>query len=347
MGRMKKRGIEHFGIDYFRAVVSALKSSVLFTLGEGSNFIAYDKETTIELLSGISDKWERYYRIYDNSTGIAIAFVGIGGKSDDRYAPARDFFEVSGQGLILRNWPRWFIDCTSQLHLVIEKFTRIDVCLDLINVSVPYIYDRILSVTDKKTVSKIFFDKQKGKPQTVYFGEKSREKNTYQLIRIYDKQADNASEKHKEFLYPWYEKYENVTRFEIELREDLAKFWTVDKLLSDNYIFAVMIKKFYRYNYQFFGFLKFDDFVKKRKQEDSLYRERIEKIRARKEHMDTYGSSFKSPEEKTLWLATFATYGKRLVGDGMTGEEILGILWISVVPSPIGEGVSIISDEMA
>lgn len=86
----------------------------------------------------------------------------------------------------------------------------------------------------------------------MYFGEKSREKNTYQLIRIYDKKADSASAKHKEFLYPGHDQYEHVTRFEIELREDLAKFWTVEKLQDINYIFAVMIKKFYRYNYQFF-----------------------------------------------------------------------------------------------
>lgn len=103
MGRMKKRGIAHFGVDYFRAVISALKSSVLFTLSANTNFIAIDQDTTIELLSGISDKWERYYRIYDNSSSIAIAFIGIGGISDERYTPARDFFEVTGQGLILRN----------------------------------------------------------------------------------------------------------------------------------------------------------------------------------------------------------------------------------------------------
>lgn len=182
-------------------------------------------------------------------------------------------------------------------------------------------------------------DKKEWKPQTIYFGEKSREKNTYQLIRIYDKKADSASEKHKEYLYPEYDKYDHITRFEIELREDLAKFWTVDKLLADNYIFAVMIKKFYRYNYQFFWFLKFDDFVKKRKEEESLYTERIAKIRARKEHMEEYGSSFKSPHEKALWKATFITYGKRLIGDWMDSEEILSLLWIAL-PSPIEGDIS-------
>lgn len=106
-----------------------------------------------------------------------------------------------------------------------------------------------------------------------------------------------------------------MTRFEIELREDLAQFWTTEKLLSTNYIFAVMIKKFYRYNYQFFGFLKFDDFLKKKKEENSLYNERIKKIEARKQHMEEFGSSFRNDDQRRLWICTFKTYGKRLIGD--------------------------------
>lgn len=94
-------------------------------------------------------------------------------------------------------------------------------------------------------------------------------------------------------------------------------------MLDINYIFAVIIKKFYRYNYQFFGFLKFDDFLKKQKEERSLYNERIEKIEARKTHMDTFGSSFKNDRERALWIATFKTYGMRLIGDGMDTLDIL------------------------
>ena len=132
----------------------------------------------------------------------------------------------------------------------IEKFTRIDICLDLINVSVPYIYERIMSDSEKKKISKIFFDPKDKGEQTIYFGEKSKEKNTYQLLRIYDKKADTKKKK-KDYLYDFAD-CEHITRFEVELREDLAKFWTIEKLQSLNYIFAVLIKKFYRLNYQFF-----------------------------------------------------------------------------------------------
>jgi len=212
----------------------------------------------------------------------------------------------------------------------IVQFTRVDICLDLVNVSVPYIYETIIRESDKKTISKIFNDKKEGKAQTIYFGEKSREKNTYQLIRIYDKKADSSGDKNKSYLYPEHDKYENVTRFEVELREDLAKFWTPDKLCDINYVFSVIVKKFYRYNYQFFGFLKFDDFLKKKKEEKSIHKERIEKIQKRKEHMETYGTSFRSDEERLLWIATFATYGNRLLGDGIGRDMLLSYLVHSV-----------------
>lgn len=77
MGRFKKRGIEHFGVDYFRAVVTALPLSVLLTMSENSNFMYLDAETKIELLSGVSDKWSRYYRVIDEKTGISLAFIGL------------------------------------------------------------------------------------------------------------------------------------------------------------------------------------------------------------------------------------------------------------------------------
>ncbi len=190
----------------------------------------------------------------------------------------------------------------------IDRFTRVDVCLDLINVSVPYVYEKLLSPECKRGISKIFNEKKTGKPQTVYIGEKSREKNGYQLIRIYDKIADSNGDKNKAFLYPSHDQYDNVTRLEVEIREEQAKFWTVEKMLDTNYVFAVIVKKFYRFNYQFFGFLKFDDFLKVEKQEKSLYNERLAKIEERQRHVQLYGTSFKGEEEKRLWIATFRAY---------------------------------------
>ncbi len=77
MGRFKKRGIEHYGIDYFRAVVTALPLSVLWTLQEGSNFIHIDADTKLELLPDVSDKWKRYFRVVDEKTSVSLAFIGL------------------------------------------------------------------------------------------------------------------------------------------------------------------------------------------------------------------------------------------------------------------------------
>jgi len=172
---------------------------------------------------------------------------------------------------------------------------------------------------------KIFY--KEGVEQTIYFGEKSRKKNSYQLVRIYDKKADTKA-KDKEFLYPGYEEYTDVTRLEVEIREDKAKFWTPEKLEDINYIFAVIVKTFYRYNYQFFGFLKFDDYLKIAKEDNTLYKERQAKIVKRQEHQLEYGSSFSNDEERRLWIATFITYGKRLLGDGYTPDRLLDILGV-------------------
>jgi hypothetical protein len=46
------------------------------------------------------------------------------------------------------------------------------------------------------------------------------------------------------------------------------------KLLSDDYIFSVIVKTFYKMNYQFFKFLHLEDFKKVRLNEESTYLKR-------------------------------------------------------------------------
>jgi len=325
MGRLKKRGIAHFGVDYLKAILFWVDDkSPLHTLSDNSTFSNFDNETVVELMPNASDKWRKYYQIRDIKTNISLCFIWLWGKGD-----IRDFFEVTGQWLIARGGIGWFLNFSDKIGLKIAHFNRVDICLDLINVSVPYIYSRILSEKDRKKPTKIYYESERkgGWEQTIYFGEKSRKKNSYQLLRIYDKLADSRAKK-KEYLYPWYEKYESVSRFEIEIRQDLAKFWTREKLIDTNYIFGIIVKNFYKFNYQFFWFLKFDDFLKSEKSENSLYRERKKKIEDRQEHFLKYGSSFKDDKERELWISTFKTYGRRLMWDGCTFDELRAMLEI-------------------
>lgn len=330
MWRYKKRWIAHFGCDYFKAHIEPIEWGLLSSLSVNSNILYIDDETELNLLSDFSDKWHKYIVMRDKKTGVQLAFFWlwwslIEWSKEKRYA---DFFEVTGQWLILRNWPEFYLNLRLILGFQITIFTRIDICLDLIDIKMAYLYDKIIKEADKKHVSKIFFDK-KGKEQTVYFWEKSRKKNTYQVIRMYDKKADSKGKK-KEWLYPDYDEYKDISRLELEIREDKAKFWTSDKLLDDNYLFSVIIKQFYKFNYQFFWFLKFDDFLQCRKSEDSLYYERKRKIEARNEHQIKYGTSFSSEKERQLWISTFISYGKRLLGDGFSSDELKSWLDIAV-----------------
>ena len=324
MGRYKKRGLAHFWVDYFKAIVELEQGGILDTLCVNSgmawyeDITSYDNTTTIDLLPNITSDFRSYIAIRDTKTSVFLAFIGIGSRTQKR-----DFFEVTWQGLIVRGGPDFFIRLARKLWVKIKKFTRVDICLDLIDVTVPYIHDTIISECDRKRLSKVFYDR-KGGEQTIYFWEKSRKKNKYQLIRIYDKLEDSRK-KGKEWLYPDYNEYTNVTRLELEIREEKAKYLNEEKILDVNYIFSVIIKQFYRFNYQFFWFLKFDDFLKKYKEEKSLYHERNEKIEERQKHFVLYGSSFRDDEEKKIWLATFVAYGRRLIGDGYSKKDVLDI----------------------
>ena len=102
MGRYKKRGIAHYGIDYFKATIVTDEKSLLLTMSENSNLLYIDEETSVELMSDVSDKWKRYYAVRDVKTNIQLAFIGIGGIRMGSQQ-LRDFYEVTGQGLILRN----------------------------------------------------------------------------------------------------------------------------------------------------------------------------------------------------------------------------------------------------
>lgn len=322
MWRYIKRWIAHFWCDYFKAQIEPIQWWLLSSLSENSNFLFIDWETELCLMTDFSPKWKKYIVMRDKKTGVQLAFFWLQGNiiewsKEKHYA---DFYEVTGQWLILRNWPKFYLNMRKLLWFQITVFTRIDICLDLINVAASYMYDKLLKEADKKLIRKIFYDK-KGKEQTMYFGEKSRKKNKYQIIRIYDKKADSASKK-KTWLYPDYDEYKNITRLEIEIREDKAKFWNSDKILDDEYIFAVIVKQFYKFNYQFFWFLKFDDFLKVRKSEDSLYHERRRKIEERLEHQTKYGTSFSSEKERDLWISMFISYWKRLMWDGVSSDEL-------------------------
>lgn len=325
MWRYKKRWILHYGIDYFKCVISRNMPSLLSTLAEWSNFLFIDNETRIDLLAWFNSDYVFYFIISDVKTKVNLAFIWIWGKNSHR-----DFFEVTWQGLMLRGWESYFLWLREYLGFEINFFTRIDICLDLPNVTVDYLYQKIIWNEHKKNVSKIFYNKKKGIEETIYFWEKSRKKNNYQLIRIYDKLLDSKKKK-KEWLY-WeeYKECESVTRLELEIREEKAKFWTVDKLQNQNFIFSVIVKQFYKFNYQFFWFLKFDDFLNYKKLSNSLHYERLKKIEKRYESFLKFWQDFFDDKERKQRLNVWLAYSKRLIGNGFTYEQLIDTIKLSL-----------------
>ena len=136
-------------------------------MSENSNVFLIDEGTTIELLSDVSDKWDRYYAIRDKGTGIHLAFIGIGArKNSTGYAIGRDFYEVTGQGLILRS-VEFYTALARSAQIDIVSFTRVDICLDLVNIDVSYFYKRLITEDQRIQSGKIFYRDKK--EETIYF----------------------------------------------------------------------------------------------------------------------------------------------------------------------------------
>lgn len=323
MWRYKKRGLLHYGIDYFKCIITRNEDSLLKTLSSNSNFLFIDNDTRIDLVSWINWDYLKYYIISDIYTKVNLAFIWYWWKNS-----CRNFYEITWQGLIIKWWVEYFLQLREYLGFEINYFTRIDVCLDLPNVTVDYLYQKIIDKKHKINVSKIFYDKSWWE-ETIYFWKKSRKDNNYQLIRIYNKLLDSKKKK-KEWLYPDYKDNEAVTRLELEIREEKAKFWTVEKIQDINFIFSVIVKQFYKFNYQFFWFLKFDDFLNYKKLSNSLHYERLAKINKRYESFIKFWQDFFDEWEKKQRISVFLAYSKRLIGNWFTFEQLQQMIELSI-----------------
>lgn len=77
--------------------------------------------------------------------------------------------------------------------------------------------------------------------ETYYIWEYQKKLNKWLLIRIYDKVKD-IKKKNKQKLYSDYLNQENLTRIELEFRNDITKFVDLNSLLDRSYIFNLLIK---------------------------------------------------------------------------------------------------------
>ena len=321
--KFKNRKLIHFGVDYFKSYIEFKYTPKIFKLwlSQNSNIFFYDDETYIELQSpDLYKQFEKYFIIKDRKTNINLWFVIIPKVWKVWAITYNNIFEVSGQGLILRKL-KFYFDFIKWAWFKIEKFKRVDICFDL-EENINYINDRVINKYIKwKTIEPII---KKWVLETLYIWERNTKKNTYQVIRIYNKIIDTKA-KNKEFLYDL-DNIKDLTRFEVELRRDKAKFFTPEKLLNDDYLFSVIVKTFYKMNYQYFKFLHLEDFKKIRNLNDSLYESRKIAIEKRQKNFILYWKDFKNDSDEQRTLKIFINSAKRLYKNWKNRKYLLKIL---------------------
>lgn len=323
-GRFHNRKLLHFGVDYIKSYIEYDYKPKLYKMGlsANSNFAFLNDDTYIELLPSDMYKWfERYYVIVDKETKASLAFIMIPKVWKVGAISYNNVYEVTGQGLLLRDI-KFYFDIIKWLWFKIDKFKRVDLCFDM-EEDIEYYYKRVLDkFIEDKTGQTI---KKKWVVETIYIWERNTKKNTYQLIRIYNKKLDTKV-KGKELMYD-YKAKDFVTRFEVELRRDRCKFLTEEKLLDDWYIFSVIVKTFYKMNYQYFKYLHLEDFEKVRINE-STRQARKNAIKKRIDRQNEFWKDFYNSTEEEKIIKLYITYAKRLYWNGYKKSKLSRLLWL-------------------
>ncbi len=342
MWRYQKRNLLYFWIDYIKAYITLEEDNILYTLSKNSNqiFLNFWNYNISILKTDLSEKFKYFYTIlYEN---INIWFIGFNSETN------KDFIEITGQGLTVF-WIELYYFLMKDLNLKFEKYKRFDLCFDL-ELEINYFHNHILwnKFKDEKQNYTTIKTKRNW-IETIYLWKKNIKQNSYILNRIYNKIID-SNVKDKLFLYS--DKYKNedgnykqVTRFETEIREDLAKFYEFESLKDNNLMFYRLVKSFYKYNSQYFKFLKDEDFINFQKEYDlknkltleniknwnvfkanTKYQERILKIQEEKKRQIKYWSDFIDNEAKNLCVKMFISYWKKLYKNNFSLEKLNEIL---------------------
>lgn len=336
MPRFRSRKPFHFWIDYFKAYIKQdkFKKSFLFTLSANSTFKKYDKETIIELLPQYSDKkYSKYIEIRDISTSVRLWFFLFWKINWIWAVERRDKFEITWQGLILRPI-EWYLKLLEVAGYYIDGFSRVDIALD-IEIETDYLSRKILIPWLEEQWKTYLPRIKKGRIETLEIWEKEPKKNTWKFIRVYDKILDTKV-KWKQFLYNFWDR-KAITRVELELRRDKCEHFHEEYLTDIDKLYQIFKHEVFFLNYQFFKFIHWDDAKKcansylidifSDDEADNLTqwlsrKQMIEKL----DRLVEYGSDFKNWQEERRVLSLFVSYYKKLIINGRTHQELVGIL---------------------
>lgn len=338
--RYTKRVPLHFWVDYIKA--SIVENSNIFNsfpkllrlwLSANSTYYKYDKDTYFEFkeIESLSEQYSHYIEIKDEQTGKNLAFFMIARDGNKSWAVTRDsIFEVSGTWLLIHEI-EYYYKILSWAWFKTYKYKRVDICMD-IAVNIDYLYQImwLKQYLDNKTGSCI---RKKGMTETVYLWDRSKYKNTRQLIRIYNKKLDSKN-KGKESMYPQYEEVPFVTRVEIEFRRDKAKFFDDSKVLSTKYHWGLFKTIIFPFNRQRFSFFKYDELDTLCDMErvvlGSWFRKK--QIQEQEEREMKYGKAFKSENDERKAVGTFIAYTKKLLNSWYSIDKIHSLIEIQNLP---------------
>lgn len=351
MWRMKKRKLIYWWVDYIKAFINEKENEnknfkKLIKLSANTNqiFIDFNKnKLSVTLIPG----WKYKFLYSINYWDISVGFIWLYGWQSP------DMIEITWQGLTIF-WESLFYFLFSYFGLNFVKYKRIDLCFDM-ELLCDYFFDRVL-LSRYKEKDQDWKYKKNIKPwitaknwvETIEIWTKNIKQNSYAFIRIYNKIIDSKKKK-KLFLYEDLYKKDNkrldVTRFEVELREDIVKRYPFDFCKDYQANFFRIVKSFYNFNSQFFKFLKDSDFEEFKKSYNDKKKTITEKIKAgvtgvtpitntqaraikllkQKQSQDKYWNDFIDEADKQRTLNMWRTYTLRLHKNGYSLEDLLWI----------------------
>lgn len=340
-GRYKEPHLLYWGVDYIKSVVSYNNEeknenlNKILSLSDSSSFMSFfdffwKKIDVKKQLYG----WYYWQLLELSIENYPIAYIWLHGWY-------YDMVEVTGMWLTFF-WSDFFYEILEFFWLKFEKYKRIDICFD-IDIDINYVYNKVLPEKYKANETNEINEEEKKnqlkiKPrlgpsglETLDIWSRDKKNNKYIFKRIYNKKIDSKKKK-KQALYESVHNTEYVTRFELEIREELASFYPVWICKDNDALFFIVVKHFFKINWGFFGRLlpenfaevtqKLRDEKKERKNQiidgldvepQSAHENKLKKTIDRLKNEQQYGTDFIQEKEIKQWKATTIAYIKRLI----------------------------------
>lgn len=227
--------IHHFGLDHLEIYWTFRDESIFDKLDfDNSNYSELDE---YKFTKNEVPKF-KYKIVFTRDDYSLFAYYKWIPRWDKQPVWTKDYIVVYSTAFKLMEYEEilWFL----QWYMELKHCRRFDICLDL-------------KIGIDNLLSNYFIDYQTwrdyrkwSKTETRYFWEMKNSLNKRQLIRVYNKNLDIIQKK-KISLYQDYLIENNITRIELEVRQELAKVRNYYDVF-DNYI-LIWIFKNYLYKY--------------------------------------------------------------------------------------------------